>query len=370
VLRPLCALSFALVALALPAQAQQAPVLERVADDALPPFDQDDLDRDSLRQAIAEERRLLAGRPDEPVSLGGIAVRRGDLLRTLERLDALLAQDLDGAELGAAIAAGFDCYRSVGSDGEGRVLFTGYHSPCYEASRERTEELTAAVRRAPAEVAGGPFRPGRPTFTRRQIEAEGALDGRDLELVWMAPLDAYLLEVQGSGSALLPDGEVVRLQCSHSNGRAYTSLGREMIRDGRLTPEEASIPAIRAYFAANPDTLREYLLRNESYVFFVETDLLPQGCGGAAVTAGRSIATDKRHFPTGGLALVVIEMPVIEDGEVVRWERRARLMIDQDTGGAIRGPGRVDLYMGADPDAGLAAGVMNREGALYYLLAR
>lgn len=346
----------------------QEVVVTPVAPADLPAFADDDLDRASLRAAIAEERRLLSARPDQGVSLGGVPTTRRQLLTTLERLEELL--DLDGAALAAAIASSFDCYRSVGRDGAGTVLFTGYHSPLFDASRVRTERFTTAIRRAPDELAGGAFAASTPFFTRREIDGEGKLDGRGLELVWMTRLDGFLLEVQGSGSARLPDGDVVRLQCSRSNGHPYTSLGKELVKDGKLTAEEASIPAIRTFFAAHPELTDEYLFRNASYVFFEETDRPPTGCAGAAVTAGRSIATDKRHFPAGALAFLVVELPVCEGSRVVAWRRTARLVIDQDTGGAIKGAGRVDVYLGGTPEAEAGAGVMKRDGALYYLLAR
>lgn len=352
----------ALAALLLPATSlAQSSALVPVPAGELPSFADDDLDRDSLRRAIAEERRLLRARPEAPVSLGGVKTTRARLLATLERLDALL--DLDGQALAAAVASEFACYHSVGRDGQGTVLFTGYHSPCYEGSRVRTERFDTPARRPPPGLT-------RPSLTRREIDGEGKLDGQGLELVWLARLDAYLLEVQGSGSVRLPDGTLVRLQYAASNGHPYTSLGKELVKDGKLTPEEASIPAIRSYFAAHPEEQDEYLFRNASYVFFHEVDDPPRGCAGAAVTAGRSIATDKRHFPAGALAFVVVDVPVTKDGAVVGWRRRARFVVDQDTGGAIVGPGRVDLYMGADADADAAAGVMKREGALYYLLLR
>lgn len=350
----------ALAALAL-APTAMAQVLAPVPEGELPPFADDDLDRDSLRRAIAEERRLLGAGGDRPVSLGGVPTTRGQLLATLERLEGLL--DLDGAALAAAVTSGFTCYRSSGSDGQGAVLFTAYHSPCFDGARERTERFDTPLRRPPPDLT-------RPSFTRREIDGEGKLDGQGLELVWVSRLDGFLLEVQGSGSVRLPDGTLVRLQYAASNGHPYTSLGKELVKDGKLTPEEASIQAIRARFAAHPEEQDEYLFRNASYVFFHEVDDPPRGCAGAAVTAGRSIATDKRHFPAGALAFVVVEVPVVEDGQVVGWRRRARFVVDQDTGGAIVGPGRVDLYLGADEDAEEAAGVMKREGALYYLLAR
>lgn len=357
-----------LLALPLCVARAQEPVLQPVPADALPAFGADDLDKASLRAAIHEELRLQRARADRALSLGGIATTRSDLILTLERLDGLL--DLPASDLAAAVSSGFACYRSVGGDGQGTVLFTGYHSPCYEGSRERTERYRWPVLRAPPELAGPAFRE-QPFLTRREIQGEGKLDGRGLEIVWLADrLDGFLLEVQGSGSARLPDGSLVRLQCTRGNGHGYTSLGKELVKAGKIPLEQAGIPAIRAYFREHPEDMDEFLFKNESYVFFEESDRPPTGCAGAAVTAMRSIATDKRFFPPGAVAFVVVEIPVCQDGQVVGWEKRARFVIDQDTGGAIRGPGRVDIYMGADPDAEAAAGVMKRDGALYYLLAR
>jgi membrane-bound lytic murein transglycosylase A len=346
------------------------PVLVPVEEAQLPDFGMDDLDLASLREAIVHEKR--APRSQGPGSLGGIAATRSALLATLDRLDQLLHdEELDGKALAAAIKKHFTCYRSVGSDGEGKVLFTAYHSPCYPASRTRSERFPAAVRRTPKELERGDkgFRPDEPFLTRKEIDGEGKLDGRGLEICYMARLDAYLLEVQGSGSARLDDGTVIGLQCDRSNGHPYTSLGKELVKDGKLTREEASIPAIRAYFAKHPDEEVGYLHRNASYVFFQESKQPPLGSAGAPVTAGRSIATDKRLFPTGALAFVVVDVPVIEGGKVAGWKKRGRFVVDQDTGGAIVGPGRVDLYLGADA-AEQAAGVMKQEGAIYFLLAR
>jgi len=340
-------------------RADDRPALEAVAPADAPPFDDDDLDRESLRTALREEKRILA-KKGGPVSLGGVATTRSQLLVTLERFEALL--DRDSGSLAAAVASSFACYRSTGSDGQGTVLFTGYHAPCYEGSRTKTEKCRSPLRRAPSDPRA---------FTRREIELEGKLDGRGLELVWLARrLDAYLMEVQGSGSVRFEDGTIVRVHCSQTNGRPYTSLGKELVKDGKVAAEKISIPAIRDYFAAHPEDMDEYLCRNASYVFFEETTDPPRGCAGAAVTAKRSIATDKKLFPAGALAFIVVEMPVCEKGRVVGWKKRARFVLDEDTGGAIQGAGRVDIYMGEDEDADAAAGVMKREGRLYYLLAR
>jgi membrane-bound lytic murein transglycosylase A len=269
------------------------------------------------------------------------------------------------------------------------VLFTAYCSPSFEGSRARTEKFRFPLRRPPAELVQvdlGRFDPaltgrlltgrlaGRelvPFWSRREIEGSGKLDGRGLEVAWFARrLDAFLLEVEGSGSLRLEDGSRVRLQTVATNGLPFTSPARELIKDGKIPAEKASTNALRAYFDAHPEEQDEYLFRNARYVFFDESKDPPRGCSGAFVTGGRSIATDKRVFPPGALAFVVVSLPVVEGGKVVRFEKRARFVLDDDTGGAIIGPGRVDLYMGDDEAAEIAAGCVKQPGELYYLLLR
>lgn len=358
--RPIRVLPFLALAAAVPALAQSGGperALEPVARDALPPFARDDVDRASLRRAIAENRRVLAKRPGKKVSLGGIATTTDELRSTLELVDSLL--DLPADRFAAAVASELVCYRSRGSDGQGKVLFTAYHSPCFEGSRRRTERCRFPLRRAPKDLK-------KPFFTRREIE--GKLDGRGLEIAWFARrLDAYLMEVQGSGTVKLEDGAILRLQCTGSNGHPYTSLGRELAKDKKIPEAEVSIPAIRAYFDAHPEDMDEYLFRNASTIFFEETNDPPRGCAGTFVTPLRSIATDKHVFPAGALGFVVVPLPVVEGGKVVRWEKRFRFVVDDDTG-AFKGPGRVDLYLGDDEAAEVGAGVERKEGELYYLL--
>jgi membrane-bound lytic murein transglycosylase A len=349
----------ALVPLAALLAGEPAPSVERVARESLPDFAKDDLDRASLRKAIDENRRVLAGQPERRLSLGGVPVTNGELLATLDSFEKLL--DLEPEALAAAVSSELVCWRSLGSDGKGTVLFTGYHSPRFQGSRRKSERFDQALYRVPADPSA---------FTRHEIESEGKLDGQGLEIVFCSRMDAFLMAVQGSGSVALEDGSLVRVQFTKANGRPYVSLGKELVKDGKIPREAISIPAIRAYFAKHPEEEKGYLERNPSYVFFAETKDPPRGCAGTAVTRLRSVATDKSVFPAGGLAFLVVEVPVVEAGRVVSWAKRARFVLDDDTGGAIKGPGRCDIYMGDDADAEAAAGVMNREGALYYLVKR
>ncbi len=182
------------------------------------------------------------------------------------------------------------------------------------------------------------------------------------------PVDAFFLHVQGSGTLVFPDGGRVRAGYAHTNGRPYRSIGRLLIDDGLVSREEMSMQAIRAYLDEHPDELRRVLSYNPSYVFFraLPADGGPLGCYGEPVTGGRSIATDRRLFPAPVMAWINAVMPTAEGGEVPI----SRFVLNQDTGGSIRGPGRVDLFFGQGDEAGELAGRTKHLGELYFLLPK
>ena len=201
---------------------------------------------------------------------------------------------------------------------------------------------------------------------RGAIEAGGLLEGRGLELVWLAdPIDAYIAHVNGSAFIRLPDGTLYRLGYAGKNGREYTSLGKELESDGRIPRGQASLQTIRSWAAgASPEELDDYLHRNASFVFFTPIDGNPHGSLDVEVTTGRSVATDKTLFPRG--ALVYVEAPP----EAATDAPLNRFYFDQDTGGAIRTAGRADLYLGIGPEAEDVAGRTKVEGQLYYLFLK
>jgi membrane-bound lytic murein transglycosylase A len=181
--------------------------------------------------------------------------------------------------------------------------------------------------------------------------------------VWLAdPIDAYLAHVNGSAFLELSDGRLFRVGYAGKNGRPYASLGRELQADGKIAQGEANLQAIRAWArGASPEELQEYLDRNQSYVFFTPIDGNPHGSLDVEVTAGRTIATDKRLFPRAGLVYASgpADAPSLN-----------RFLFDQDTGGAIRTAGRADLYLGIGPEAEELAGRTRVEGQLYYLFLK
>jgi membrane-bound lytic murein transglycosylase A len=169
----------------------------------------------------------------------------------------------------------------------------------------------------------------------------------------------------------MEDGSEVRVNYQTKNGHPYRSIGGYLIQKGLLTKEEVSMQSIRRWLDENPDRMREVFNHNPSMVFFKEGDKGPIGCYSVPVTPYRSIATQKRLFPACGIAFITTEKPAeTKDGEVISWEPFGRFVMNQDTGGAIVGPGRVDLFTGHGDDAELTAGHMKQPGSLYFLVLK
>lgn len=298
-------------------------------------------------------------------------------LASLERFEELLLTSSSAAEFGASIDREFDFYRSAGWDGRGGgVLFTGYCTPILDGSVERLPGYDHPLYALPPDLvkddhgrilgratpAGGT----EPYPTRRTIEARALLSGQELELVWMKnPIDAYLAHVNGSAFIRLADGEFLRLGYAGNNGHEYTSLGRELVESGELREGDVNLRTIREWAEASPDQVASFLHRNDRYVFFTPIEGNPRGSLNLEVTGGRTIATDKRLFPRGALVFVDTELP--SNGRDPHYRR---LMLDQDTGGAIRTAGRADLYLGVGDEAERLAGTTRLPGEMFYLFLR
>ncbi len=304
-------------------------------------------------------------------------VTRERALASLERFSEILEGARDARDLELAIAAEFDVYRSAGWDGEGGgVLFTGYCTPILEGRLAPDASFTHPLYAVPEDLVKGPDGAilGRRTAeglapypTRRAIESSGMLTGRGLELVWLRdPLDAFIAHVNGSAFIELEDGEQIAFGYAGKNGREYTSLGKELIRDEKLAPSQLSLSGIRAWAREHPGKIDEYLRRNDSFVFFTPLAGNPRGSLNVEVAGGRSLATDKSLFPRGALVFVDAVLP---DARGVA-EPFVRFMLDQDTGGAIRTAGRADIYVGIGPQAERRAGSTRSEGQLYYLFLK
>lgn len=324
-------------------------------------------DRAGLAEAVERSLAYLA-KPSSKRFFPVSGIDHAQVVQSLELFRSLLEQGLSDDELAAEVRSRFDVYISVGCDDRGTVLFTGYYTPIFEASRERTAEFRYPLHRLPENHVKDPIT----GETKGLLREDGSLDpdypGRDLllasglldgrELAWLSsPFEAYVAGVQGSAFLRLRDGSLTEVGYAGTNGKPYHSIGRALIEAGRLKPEELNLRNLIAFFRRHPDEFDRFAATNERYVFFQESSGGPFGSLGEPVTAGRSIATDKTIFPRGSLCLTRI-------GDDLR------LVLDQDTGGAIRAPGRCDLYKGVGEEAGEEAGSTFAEGQLYYLIAK
>jgi membrane-bound lytic murein transglycosylase A len=270
-------------------------------------------------------------------------------------------------DLQQAVNREFDLYKSVGRDGNGGVQFTGYYEAVYKASRTRTEEFKYPLYKLPADFPQW----RKPHPTRAMLEGSRRMAG--LEIAWLSDrFQAFLVHVQGSARLELPDGNLLTVGYAGKTAQPYRSVGAELVRDGKMRLEDVTLQTLMAYFQTNPQDLIKYLNRNPSFVFFRETNGQPAtGSINVPVSPERSIATDKKIFPSGGIALIRTELPINDPltGQLAMRPVQ-RFVLDQDTGGAIRGAGRVDIFMGTGEQAKQRAGLIKGDGELYYLVLK
>jgi membrane-bound lytic murein transglycosylase A len=182
-------------------------------------------------------------------------------------------------------------------------------------------------------------------------------------------IDLFFLHIQGSGRIYLTNGKTIRVHYHGANGRPYRSIGRLLIDQGKLGAAEMSMQRLKAYLKDHPEEVDEVLNHNPSYVFFKTETTGPIGAIGVDLTPGRSVAVDRRVFPMAAPAFMQTQIPVVDgNGRIDRWMDFSAFALNQDTGGAIQGPGRVDIFWGNGPYARIAAGHMQHEGAFYLLI--
>ena len=270
------------------------------------------------------------------------------------------------------------------------MLFTGYFEPVYDARLSPDDEYKFPIYSLPEDlikidlslfkdkykgeniVARFEEKQVLPYYTRMEIESRKILENRNLEIAWLKdPIDVAFLHIQGSGRLRVADGGLLSVGYQSSNGRQYKSIGKYLIEKEYMTKEEMSMQGIRSYLSMHPDILEDTLNFNPSYIFFRVLENGPLGNIGVPLTPGRSIALDSRLFPKGALCFIRSEKPVDNsDGEIEKWEKFSRFIINQDTGGAIKGAGRADIFWGSGKYAELAAGHMKHEGDLFVLIKK
>ena len=343
----------------------------------------------------------LPGWSDDPVHEAWPAFRAGcralvasATRQALWRPVCAAADGVDGSSA-AAVRAFFENhfipYQVTGADGGDTGLVTGYYEPLLSGSRTRSERHPVPLYGVPDDlliVDLASLHPelkdkrvrgrveGRrvvPYWSRSDIEAGRArLDGRTLAFV-DDPVEAFFLQIQGSGRVILPDGSLVRVGYSGQNGHDYTAIGKVLIDAGELAKDAVSLQTIRDWLRAHPDRAASVMDRNRSYVFFrVLPGAAPEGSSGVELTAGRSLAVDDAFLPYGVPVWIDGTAPAIPPlgGAPAASTPLRRLVVAQDTGGAITGPVRGDLFLGPGREAEELAGRMKQPVRFWLLLPR
>ncbi len=354
-----------------------------------PSFD-DDIHFEGLSEAIHNNLIYLRRLPSDTIfKYGKLRISVSEVIETQQAFLHLIQANPTRQILKSEITRHFYVIKARGNT-KGKVLFTGYYEPVFPASRSPDNIYKYPIYRTPDDLLvidlslfrdefKGRRIVGRikgkkvvPYFSRRDIELEKALMGKGLEIAWLKdPLDVAFLHIQGSGILRLKNGDFLRVGFASSNGRPYRSIGRYLLEKGFIKRENMSMQAIRAFLSSHPQLMDEVLNYNPSYVFFRIIDNGPLGSLGVPLTPGRSIATDRNIFPPGALCYIETKRPEIDDsGNIRLWRKFGRFVLNQDTGGAIKGPGRVDIFWGSGTYAETAAGHMRHYGTIYLIIKK
>ncbi|MBN1625924.1 MAG: MltA domain-containing protein, partial [Deltaproteobacteria bacterium] len=352
----------------------------------------DDMDIDSLALAVNRNLEYLNSLDPEYIFTYGPEKFTCSQVREsqVDFLKLILSAP-DAKTLKQEIKKNFILYRAAGSTGNRKVLFTGYYEPVFDASIKEEGPFKYPIYRMPddlikidlslfnkkykGQTITAMLEDNKviPYYSRKQIEEEKALTEKGLEIAWLKdPLDVAFLHIQGSGRLRLQGRDTIPVGYMAANGHPYNSIGKYMIEKGWLSSEEMSMQAIRAYLSAHPELVNDVLDYNPSYVFFRVLDKnSPLGNIQVPLTGGRSIATDSSLFPKGALGFISCEKPVLNSrGEIEGWTEFSRFVVNQDTGGAIKGAGRADIFWGNGQYAELAAGHMKHQGKLYIIIKK
>jgi membrane-bound lytic murein transglycosylase A len=366
------------------------PPLVRLSTDQFPLFT-DDMDIESLETAVEKSLQYYkraAGKG--PVRMDDTWVSVKDLQDSLITLREIIRSGETAEVRQTRIRETFDVYQSTGSDGKNNVLFTGYFESILKGSLKKTEEYRYPVYKAPDDaitVNLGKFRDrykneqliGRvkngelvPYYSRSEIENQGSLAGRNLELAWVDDrVDLYFMHTQGSGKIEMTDGRLLQIGYALKNDRPFQSVSPYLLKMGKITPQENSYKEIKKYLKEHPNELSEILGHNESFIFFRIVREGPIGAIEEILTPGRSIATDPDLFPKGALAFIRARKPILDkEGNVESWIPYSRFVVSQDVGGVIKGAGRVDLFCGSGGEAEMLAGSLKERGELYFLVKK
>ena len=369
---------------------------------------EDDLKYESLAESLQANIVHLRSRPEHKMQFAERSINSLDYAGELEHLYRALKNSPQSFI--NYLQSHFSVYEVFGQSSPGQAFITSYYAPEIAGSLTKTKELSSPLYAVPDDmvfVRLDKFNNHRgkvqdiaclqkedcpPTqkakiLRSRLVKKKGAIDEvhpyysrQEIEskklpakvLAWVDPIESFFLQIQGSGFVKLPSGKKLRLGYAGQNGHRYVAIGKYLF--DVIPKEKMSLQTIEQHLRSiTPEKRDELLNKNPSFVFFQEITTKPVTYFGIETTDGRTIATDKRFFPKGALAFLQFKKPQfqsVDDIEPSSWMPVKRFVFDHDTGGAIKGGGRVDLFWGSGAKAKQAAGVIKDSGKLYYLLPK
>lgn len=380
----------------------------------------DDLGFENLSRVVEDHVQYfdsqLKIKPDMTLQFGAVTVPARVYKARLEGLMSPL-QNGEAQKVKDYLNAEFQCAPVAGDGEAGQAFMTSYYNPLLKASRRPNSVQSRPIYRTPPDMvliklkefkevfphwtwldineqkSEGSVVRGRlvkgetmssvvPYYSRQQIDQEESLKNQKLELAYLDPIDAFFMQIQGSATLQFEDGQKINVGYAAQNGHPYVAIGK-FLKD-RISKEDMSLQSIqRELRSMSTADMQNLLNQNPSYVFFDRLKSEPLTTIGTRVHSGRTIATDRRFFPKGTLAYLEFDRPEFESSgsiqnqgerlneiQPLQWQRVKRIVMDQDTGGAIRGTGRLDLFWGYGPTAERHAGIIKNKAKLCYLVPK
>lgn len=369
----------------------------------------DDLGFENLKKAIKSNIEYIkqSGRMPSELSFGKTKLSKKQYIRSLE---LLIENSSSMQNFTSNIKNNFDLYEVYGNEDWAEIKATAYYSPVLTGSYKKTKELSQALYLSPQDMvyidvdayiedfpkwkivkeqvleqkSGRALIKGRitkdnngskkivPYYSREKIDGKKSPYSSKEVIVYVDPIKAFFLHIQGSGIIKLKNGKQFTVAYANQNGYPYIAIGSLLL--DKIPKEKMSMQAIEKHLKTlSKKEMQDLLNQNPSYIFFKKVDSKPLTYLGNEVIDGRTVATDNGLFPKGTLAYLEFEKPIFENKksqEPIEWKKTSRFVLDQDTGGAIRGTGRLDLYVGSGDEAGQFAGVMKNPAKLYYVVPK
>lgn len=341
----------------------------------------------SIKMSLAYLRRLPA---DRKINFGADPYPVPHMIESLEAFARIIKRKPSQNQLNKIIREKFYAYQSVGRPDQKDVLFTGYYEPLLAADLTPTLEFNTPVHSKPldmleidlsrfaADLKGrtivGKYngKTVEPYPTRKEIRNIAGFNTTAPPIAWLRDeIDLLILQIQGSGRVKLANGEQRHILYNGSNGRPYRSIGRLLMDKGLIPPEKMSMQAIREYLRQHPEISNDIMDHNPRYIFFKTADQGPMGSLGQPLTPMRSLAVDRSIMPSAALAFITTPLPKVNPhGVIESWQSHNGFALAQDAGSAIKGPGRIDLFMGHGLKAEVGAGHLKHSGTLYFLILK